>query len=283
MLALRAKQTPDLGLRATFLAWARGQLDYMLGLPFHAPTWDMLGLSANVTQGSERWAGASVAGFSSQGGACEGGACSAPPPPPATAPLSLPAPSRSYMVGFGANPPRRVHHAGASCPDPPAPCDLDEYESGAPNPQVGGRHKPCTQAAGDPAVWVDESRRLGHSGLGAHTDDGRAARPRSRRCWRGRWWAGRTSRTRMKTPELTTNQSGWSLVAERALLHFTCWPTPLLCLLLPLTPLCHPFCPSTIPRSEVALDYNGGLTGALAGLIELLPTVASYLPLGEWE
>ena len=54
MLALRARQTRDAGLRATFLAWARGQADYLLGLPHHPPSWDMLGLGGNVTRGSER-------------------------------------------------------------------------------------------------------------------------------------------------------------------------------------------------------------------------------------
>lgn len=43
---------------------------------------------------------------------------------------------RSYVVGFGANPPQRPHHSSSSCPDLPAPCDWDEYNSAGPNPQT---------------------------------------------------------------------------------------------------------------------------------------------------
>lgn len=64
-----------------------------------------------------------------------------PRTPPCTTLLSHSMWGRSFMVGFGRNPPKRVHHAGASCPDPPKPCDEDEYMSGAPNPQVGPRQR----------------------------------------------------------------------------------------------------------------------------------------------
>ena len=43
---------------------------------------------------------------------------------------------RSYVVGFGRNPPLQPHHAAASCPDLPASCGDDQYSSKAPNPQV---------------------------------------------------------------------------------------------------------------------------------------------------
>ncbi|XP_037094013.1 endoglucanase 15-like [Pollicipes pollicipes] len=43
---------------------------------------------------------------------------------------------RSYVVGFGNNPPVRAHHAGASCPNAPAPCSWDQLNSPNPNPQV---------------------------------------------------------------------------------------------------------------------------------------------------
>jgi endoglucanase len=32
---------------------------------------------------------------------------------------------RSYVVGYGTNPPCRPHHRAASCPDRPAPCTWD--------------------------------------------------------------------------------------------------------------------------------------------------------------
>merc|ERR1712209_20829 len=43
---------------------------------------------------------------------------------------------RSYMVGFGKNPPLRPHHRASSCPDMPAPCGDNEKNSPAPNPQT---------------------------------------------------------------------------------------------------------------------------------------------------
>jgi endoglucanase len=43
---------------------------------------------------------------------------------------------RSFVVGFGNNPPKNAHHAGASCPDRPASCDWDQFDSTKPNPQI---------------------------------------------------------------------------------------------------------------------------------------------------
>jgi hypothetical protein len=43
---------------------------------------------------------------------------------------------RSFVVGFGNNPPSREHHRGASCPDPPAACGWGVFDSPDPNPQV---------------------------------------------------------------------------------------------------------------------------------------------------
>ncbi|XP_057291488.1 uncharacterized protein LOC130614105 [Hydractinia symbiolongicarpus] len=43
---------------------------------------------------------------------------------------------RSYVVGFGNNPPLRPHHSGASCPDRPAPCGWDYLHTTNPNPQI---------------------------------------------------------------------------------------------------------------------------------------------------
>ncbi|XP_076439115.1 endoglucanase E-4-like, partial [Babylonia areolata] len=43
---------------------------------------------------------------------------------------------RSYVVGFGVNPPERPHHAASSCPSAPATCDWSNFNSPDPNPQV---------------------------------------------------------------------------------------------------------------------------------------------------
>ncbi|KAJ9580331.1 hypothetical protein L9F63_004011, partial [Diploptera punctata] len=43
---------------------------------------------------------------------------------------------RSYVVGYGVNPPSHEHHRSSSCPDAPATCDWDNYNSEDPNPHV---------------------------------------------------------------------------------------------------------------------------------------------------
>lgn len=49
---------------------------------------------------------------------------------------------RSYVVGFGNNPPTHAHHRGASCPLESAPgsnspsCDYSNYALQTPNPNV---------------------------------------------------------------------------------------------------------------------------------------------------
>jgi hypothetical protein len=43
---------------------------------------------------------------------------------------------RSFVVGYGVNPPLRAHHAGASCPNRPAKCDWTHFQSTKPNPQI---------------------------------------------------------------------------------------------------------------------------------------------------
>ncbi|KAK3889363.1 hypothetical protein Pcinc_006633 [Petrolisthes cinctipes] len=43
---------------------------------------------------------------------------------------------RSYVVGFGHNPPQRPHHRSSSCKDPPASCDWNDFNYNGPNPQV---------------------------------------------------------------------------------------------------------------------------------------------------
>lgn len=43
---------------------------------------------------------------------------------------------RSYVVGFGTNPPQRPHHRASSCPMVPAPCASFEMQQKGPNPHV---------------------------------------------------------------------------------------------------------------------------------------------------
>jgi hypothetical protein len=43
---------------------------------------------------------------------------------------------RSFVVGYGTNPPQRVHHRAASCPNPPAPCDYRYFSLQTPNPRT---------------------------------------------------------------------------------------------------------------------------------------------------
>ncbi|RMX51380.1 hypothetical protein pdam_00011347, partial [Pocillopora damicornis] len=43
---------------------------------------------------------------------------------------------RSYVVGFGKNPPQRPHHRSSSCPSAPARCDWGNYHNSGPNAHV---------------------------------------------------------------------------------------------------------------------------------------------------
>ncbi|KAF0310070.1 Endoglucanase E-4 [Amphibalanus amphitrite] len=43
---------------------------------------------------------------------------------------------RSFVVGFGENPPLRPHHKAASCPSAPAACSWDQLNTAEPNPHV---------------------------------------------------------------------------------------------------------------------------------------------------
>eukprot|EP00112_Aurelia_sp_Birch-Aquarium-sp1_P010471 Seg2234.1 transcript_id=Seg2234.1/GoldUCD/mRNA.D3Y31 product="Endoglucanase A" protein_id=Seg2234.1/GoldUCD/D3Y31 len=43
---------------------------------------------------------------------------------------------RSYVVGFGKNPPTKPHHTSSSCPNAPASCGWNNFNSASPNPQV---------------------------------------------------------------------------------------------------------------------------------------------------
>lgn len=43
---------------------------------------------------------------------------------------------RSYVVGYGVNPPKRPHHRGASCQDKPNPCGQEALKNSGPNPQL---------------------------------------------------------------------------------------------------------------------------------------------------
>ena len=43
---------------------------------------------------------------------------------------------RSFVVGFGHNPPQRPHHRSSSCPSAPAPCGWDTFRDPGPNAHV---------------------------------------------------------------------------------------------------------------------------------------------------
>lgn len=43
---------------------------------------------------------------------------------------------RSYVIGYGNNPPTHPHHRSSSCPDAPAVCDWNTYNSASPNYHV---------------------------------------------------------------------------------------------------------------------------------------------------
>jgi len=43
---------------------------------------------------------------------------------------------RSYVVGFGVNPPTKPHHRGNSCPQYPLPCSWDAQDNPGPNPHT---------------------------------------------------------------------------------------------------------------------------------------------------
>ena len=43
---------------------------------------------------------------------------------------------RSFVVGFGKNPPQRPHHSSSSCPSAPKPCDWNNFNDPKPNAHV---------------------------------------------------------------------------------------------------------------------------------------------------
>jgi hypothetical protein len=125
MMTIHAKHTAAADVRANCLAWVQKQIDYMLGL-----------------RGSDRWARA--AGTHAAG---TEGSPIVDLLPVVLHSLFLPlhSPSRSYVVGYGKNPPTRAHHRSASCPNRPARCDYQTaFNAPGPNPQVGqGRSGRC--------------------------------------------------------------------------------------------------------------------------------------------
>lgn len=62
---------------------------------------------------------------------------------------------RSFVVGFGVNPPQRPHHRSSSCKNWPATCGWDDANASGPNPQVlYGALVGGPEAAND--VFVDD-------------------------------------------------------------------------------------------------------------------------------
>merc|ERR1712008_352175 len=49
--------------------------------------------------------------------------------------FSLGSSGRSFVVGYGVNPPQRPHHRASSCPDPPSDCS-EGFSNPGPNPHV---------------------------------------------------------------------------------------------------------------------------------------------------
>merc|ERR1711923_513186 len=43
---------------------------------------------------------------------------------------------RSFVVGYGEDPPQRPHHRSSTCPDAPAPCGWDEFKGSQVKPQI---------------------------------------------------------------------------------------------------------------------------------------------------
>lgn len=43
---------------------------------------------------------------------------------------------RSFVVGFGTNPPQRPHHRSSSCPSRPSPCSFADQQQPGPNPHT---------------------------------------------------------------------------------------------------------------------------------------------------
>ena len=43
---------------------------------------------------------------------------------------------RSYVCGWGNNPPQQPHHRASSCPDQPKECGWNDFNNQGPNPQV---------------------------------------------------------------------------------------------------------------------------------------------------
>jgi len=60
----------------------------------------------------------------------------------------------SYVVGWGNDPPQRPHHRAASCPDRPAECDWDNYQSPNPNPQV--LNGALVGGPNENDIWMDD-------------------------------------------------------------------------------------------------------------------------------
>jgi len=57
---------------------------------------------------------------------------------------------RSYVTGYGKNPPTHVHHRGSTCPDAPATCNWDTFRSQVPN-----RHTLVGGLVGGPDIHDD--------------------------------------------------------------------------------------------------------------------------------
>ena len=122
MMVLAAKHTNDSAVRSASLSWAQTQVDYMLGL-----------------KGSARWAHFKPS-LMVQAHSCIAWMSCVDILPCDTHFSVSPASHsschcRSFVVGYGTNPPTHEHHRAASCSDRPAACGWDAYNSAASDPQ----------------------------------------------------------------------------------------------------------------------------------------------------
>lgn len=178
--------------------------------------------------------------------------------------LGLAGSHRSYVVGYGTNPPTQPHHRAASCPPRPAPCGQAQFSSPAPNPQVraggvgGGR---CSDEATLHPAPPRQPPSILHP-LTLHPQ-----------VLEGALVGGPNEQDKYVDTRSDYQVGGGVLVGSqlpRALGSINADQRLNADQHVPVPP--HP---STHRQAnEVAVDYNAGFTGALAGLIELLGTSA---------
>ena len=227
MMVVHAKHAADADTRAACLGWAQKQLDYMLGLKGS----DRCGPGAWLLVW-RRWWGGEGGGVGLGRAACRGACCvcratSAGPARHNPCPCIPFTPRRSFVVGYGNNPPTHAHHRAASCAARPAPCTYNlAFTSAAPNPQARARLAACLPFKPHPSCPRPIPQ---HPHPVFH--------PPALACT-----------LQVLTGALVGGPSGRDSYKDVR---------------------------SDYQSNEVAMDYNAGFTGALAGLVHLLPDAAA--------